>query len=106
MFKIPDIIPDIAYAATITGSDDVITPSVTPIVTPDVVPTNTPFFHPNINTINILKIFFIENPNMLNFPNAHTAIASIKLAPNTSSIENAFFSPKFLNTIIEFTNIL
>ena len=106
LFNIPAIIPEIAYAATITGSDDVITPSVTPIVTPAVVPTNTPFFQPNIRTINILKIFLIENPKTLKFPNAPTDIANIRLAPKISSIENAFASKKSLNTIIEFTNIL
>ena len=62
LFSIPAIIPDIAYAATIIGSDAVITPKVTPIVTPAVVPISIPFFQPNNKTINMLKIFVIENP--------------------------------------------
>ena len=106
LFNIPAIIPEIAYAATIIGSDDVITPNVTPIVTPAVVPTNTPFFHPKIKTIRILKIFWTENPNIFIPLNALTEIDNNKLAPNTSSIENALFSLKSWITESEFTNIL
>ena len=95
LFNIPATIPDIANAATVIGSEDVITPNVTPIVTPAVVPTKTPFFQPNNSTIKMLIIFLIEKLNTLNSPNELTAIAKSKLAPNTSSIENAFFSFKF-----------
>ena len=106
LFNIPAIIPDIAYAAIIIGSDPVIIPNVTPIVTPDVVPTNTPFFQPNIITINILNIFLIPNPNMFKSPNAPTEIASKRLAPITSSIEKALFLLKSCNTTIALTKIL
>ena len=40
------------------------------------------------------------------FEKALTAIANRRLVPITSSIENAFFSPKFSITEIEFANIL
>ena len=92
LFNIPAIIPEIAYTATTAGSFCAIIPNVTPIVTPAVVPTNTPFFHPNINTIKILNIFLIDNPNIPISPNADIAIDINKLAPITSSIENARFS--------------
>ena len=106
LLNIPASIPDIAYAAIIIGSDPVITPKVTPIVTPEVVPTKIPFFHPNAITINMLNMFLILNPTMLKSPNAPTEIASNRLAPINSSIENAFFSLKSCNTTTEFTNIL
>ena len=51
-------------------------------------------------------MFFTEYENTLKFPNADTAIAISKLAPITSSIENALFLRKSCNTVIEFTNIL
>ena len=106
MFSTPAIIPDIAYTATTAGSFCTIIPSVTPIVTPAVVPTNTPFFQPSINTIKILNIFLIDNPNIPMSPSADIAIDISKLAPITSSIENALFSVISCITINEFTNIL
>ena len=92
MFNIPAIIPEIAYAATTEGSLLAIIPSVTPIVTPAVVPISIPFFHPSTNTIKIESIFLIQNPNILISPSAHKEIDTSKLAPKTSSIENAIFS--------------
>ena len=77
-----------------------------PIVTPAVVPTKIPFLHPNTKTINILIIFLIERPNIEKSPNADTAIESNRLAPITSSIENALLSVISSITINEFTNIL
>ena len=76
------------------------------MVTPEVAPTNTPFFQPKINTINILSMFLIENPKIDISEKALTAIANRRLVPITSSIENALFSPKFSITEIEFANIL
>ena len=106
LFSSPAIIPEIAYTATTIGSLCAIIPNVTPIVTPAVAPTNTPFFHPSINTISILKIFRIDNPNIEKSPNAEKAIETNRLAPITSSIENAFFSVISCITTNEFTNIL
>lgn len=81
-------------------------PKIVPIVTPDVAPTNIPFFHPSINTINMLSIVLISNPNMLMLLKLEADIASNILAPITSSIEKAFFILNSFITIIEFTNIL
>ena len=59
-----------------------------------------------IKTINILKIFLIDNPNIPMSPKAEIAIDINKLAPITSSIANALFSVMSCITINEFTNIL
>ena len=88
----PAIIPATAYSATIIGLFCAIIPNVTPIVTPAVVPIITPFLHPSNNTINILNIFLMDNPNINKFPNAEHAIDTKRLAPIISSIENALLS--------------
>ena len=106
LFNIPAISPEIAYAAIIIGSVPLIIPSTTPIVIPPVAPTNIPFFQPSINTIKILKIFFMLKPNILKSPTAHTAIARSKLVPITSSIVKAFLFLNSFSIIIEFANIL
>ena len=106
LFNIPAIIPDIAYDATSIGSAELIIPNTIPIVIPAVPPTSIPFFQPKNNTIIILNIFVIESPNICNLLNAHRAIDINKLAPITSSIENAFFIPYFVITINEFEKIL
>ena len=93
LFKIPAIIPDIAYEATNTGLVEFIIPNTIPIVIPAVPPTNIPFFQPRNNTSIMLNIFVIESPNMYNLLKAHKAIDIAKLAPITSSIEKAFFIP-------------
>ena len=106
LFNKPAIIPEIAYAAIIIGSEPVIIPKVTPIVTPEVAPINIPFFHPNTKTINMLNIFLKDNPNIAKSPKQLTAIATRRLVPITSSIEKALFSLKSSKTGIEFINIL
>ena len=106
LFSNPATIPESAYIATTIGSFWAIIPNVTPIVTPAVAPTKTPFFHPKISTINMLKIFLIDNPNIEKSPSAEKAMETNKLAPITSSIENASFSIISCITINEFTNIL
>ena len=106
LFNRPAIIPDIAYAANITGCWPDNIPTTVPIVIPVVPPTSTPFFQPITSTIRMHNIFLIEKPNMLKFPKQFTANASIKLAPITSSIENTFFIFISLNTINEFTKTL
>ena len=106
LFNIPSTIPEIAYAAIIIGYPPVIIPRATPIVTPEVAPTSIPFFQPNTRTINILNIFLIENPSIDKSEKALTAIASRRLVPITSSIEKAFFCPKFSTTEMQFVKIL
>ena len=106
LFRTPESNPEIAYTAITSGSFWAIIPSVTPIVTPAVVPTKIPFLQPSINTINILKVSLIDNPNIEKFPKAEKAMETNKLAPITSSIENASFSIISCITINEFTNIL
>ena len=93
LFSIPAIIPDMAYEATNIGLVEFIIPSTIPIVIPAVPPTSIPFFQPKNSTIIILNIFVIDNPYICSLLNAHNAIAINKLAPITSSIENAFFIP-------------
>ena len=65
-----------------------------------------PFFQPKTITINMLSTFFISMPHTLSSPNAVTAIASNRLAPISSSIENALLAVIFCTTTNEFTNIL
>ena len=65
-----------------------------------------PFLYPNKRIIKIQMMFLIENENIVIFPSADAAIAIIKLAPTTSSIEKAFFIPYLLITWIELTKIL
>ena len=89
----PAIKPDIAYAPIIIGSPASIIPSTIPVVIPPVAPTNIPFFHPNIKTINMHKIFFKENPKICIGVNAENAIAIIMQAPITSSIEKTCLNP-------------
>ena len=59
-----------------------------------------------INTIKIFNTFVNDNPNNSISPNDEIAIDINKLAPSTSSIENALFSVMSCITINEFTNIL
>jgi len=106
LLNIPATIPDIAYEAIITGSLLHIIPKTTPIVIPEVAPTSIPFFQPNISTNNILNMFFKLYPNIVVSPNVVNAMAKSKLVPITSSIENTFFTPACLITVIEFENIL
>ena len=106
LFNNPAIIPEIANAAICTGSPFWIIAITTPIVTPDVAPTKIPFCQPNINTTNTLKIFLIENPNMLISLNAAIAIAINKLVPISSSIANAFLVFESFITEIELLKIL
>ena len=106
LFNNPAINPDTAYTAIIIGSASDITPNTTPIVIPPVAPTSNPFFQPNTKTINILNIFFIENPNIFKFPNTLIAIARSKLVPITSSIVKALLVPKSIINVIELTKIL
>ena len=95
-----------AYEATRVGLVEFIMPSTIPIVIPAVPPTNIPFFHPKNSTSIMLNMFVIESPNICNLLKAHKAIEIIKLAPITSSIENAFFIPYCSIVINEFANIL
>ena len=106
LLNMPAIIPEIAYDAIIIGSLLPIIPKTTPIVIPEVAPTNIPFFQPKINTSNILNMFFTLYPNTAVSPNAINAMAKSKLVPITSSMENTFFIPTSLITVIEFENIL
>ena len=56
--------------------------------------------------IYVLIIFLSEIQNIAKSPSADTAIEISKLAPITSSIENALFSVISCITTNEFTNIL
>ena len=91
LFKIPAISPDIAYAASIVTSCPFKIPITVPIVIPVVPPTSIPFFQPITNTISMLNMFLKLKPNIETDPKQFTAIASIKPAPITSSMENAVF---------------
>ena len=104
--NIPAIIPESAYVAIIIGSPPPIIPTTLPIVTPEVAPTRIPFFHPITSTTRMHKIFLTLNPNTFTSPIAHTQMANIKLAPITSSIEYALFSPIFVIISILLENIL
>ena len=52
----------------------------------------------------MLNIFLIPNPAILKSPKPPTAIASKRLAPITSSIDNALFKYIYFITTVVFPN--